>query len=276
VENLPEVEYDRGVLDVREVARGTEDGVLERLITFGTPYGYRRAAELIGPAEGDPLGAILYVHWYEPEARDSNRSQFHDEAMQLARRGAVSLLVETMWSDRDFFIKRTQADDFAASLRQVVELRLALDLLLAQPGVDGSRLAYVGHDFGGMYGVLAGAADRRPTHYVIMAATPRFHEWYLYYPKLEGEPRERFVEQMAPLDPIANVAALAPAPLLFQFARSDRHVPIERAEAFFATASEPKELRWYEAGHGLNQQATVERIAWLSEQLVLKSERPTQ
>jgi fermentation-respiration switch protein FrsA (DUF1100 family) len=120
-----------------------------------------------------------------------------------------------------------------------------------------------------MYGLLAGGLDKRPTHYVIMAATPRFPDWYLYAPKLEGEAREAFIRQMAAIDPIAQVGNLSPAPLLFQFATDDFHVPRERAEEFFAAAREPKELCWYEAGHGLNNQATQERMAWLAEALSL-------
>ena len=61
-----------------------------------------------------------------------------------------------------------------------------MDLLLSQPNVDAKRFAYVGHDFGGMYGVLAGSLDRRPTHYVVMAATPRFPDWYLYAAEIGG------------------------------------------------------------------------------------------
>ena len=91
----------------------------------------------------------------------------------LAQRGVLALLVETMWSDRDWFLKRIQADDYANSVRQVVELRQAMDLLLAEPGVDFARFAYVGHDFGAMYGVLMGQIDPRPTCYALMAGTLR-------------------------------------------------------------------------------------------------------
>jgi fermentation-respiration switch protein FrsA (DUF1100 family) len=120
-----------------------------------------------------------------------------------------------------------------------------------------------------MYGVLAGGLDKRPTHYAIMAATPRFPDWYLYAPKLEGEAREAFIRQMAEIDPISHVGNLSPAQILFQFATDDFHVPRERAEEFFAAAKEPKELCWYEAGHGLNDKATHERMAWLAKALSL-------
>jgi dienelactone hydrolase len=271
VPDVPSFGYDRDApLDIREAGRHEHDGIAKRRFSYRSPYGQRRVAELIGPAGQGPHAAILYVHWYEPESPDSNRTQFQQEAAELARRGVQALLIETMWSNRDWFLKRTQADDYAASLRQVAELRQALDLLLAQPGVDPERLAYVGHDFGAMYGVLVGQADPRPRCYVLMAGTPRFPDWYLYYPPLEGAAREAFVAEMAPLDPIGNVARLAPAPVLFQFGRDDPHVPVERGQAFFDAAAEPKQIRWYDAGHRLNEQATRDRIGWLAEQLGLR------
>ncbi len=267
----PPVQYDKQFPpDLRPAGQRTHDGAVIREFSYATPFKRRRAAFLVRPeVASEPLAAILYVHWYESEAHDSNRTQFLEEAVRLAGRGAVSLLVETMWSDRDWFMKRSQAEDYQASLEQVVELRQALDLLLAEPGVDPARCAYVGHDFGGMYGITMGAEDQRPNCYVVMAATPRYADWYLYYPRLEGAEREDFIRQMAALDPINHVAKLAPAPLFFQFADDDPHVPRERAEEFFAAAVEPKQLAWYAAGHALNQQAAEERQAWLAQQLQL-------
>jgi dienelactone hydrolase len=262
--------YDKDLPFVfRLVGKRIEDGNESQLLVTSSPFGYRRMAELIQPEGQAPLAAILYVHWYEPEAPDSNRSQFVAEATEMAKRGAACLLIETMWSDLDFFLKRTQEDDPQNSVQQVVDIRRAVDFLRSQPNIDPERFAYVGHDFGGMYGVLAGSLDKHPTHYVIMAATPRFPDWYLYAPKLEGEAREAFIHQMAEIDPITRVGNLSSASILFQFATDDLHVPRERAEEFFAAAKEPKELRWYEAGHGLNENAMQERMAWLVKALSL-------
>ena len=253
----------------RLISRSTEKGVESQLLVTSSPFGYRRMAELIQPENQAPHAAILYVHWYEPEAPDSNRRQFVAEATEMANRGAVCLLIETMWSDPDFFLKRTQEDDLQNSVQQVVDIRRTMDFLLSQPNIDPDRFSFVGHDFGGMYGVLAGSLDKRPTHYVVMAATPRFPDWYLYSPKLEGEAREAFIRQMTEIDPITHVGNLPPAPVLFQFATDDFHVPREKAEEFLAAAREPKELRWYDAGHGLNEKATQERIKWLTDNLSL-------
>lgn len=262
--------YDRALPFIfRRIGKHSEGDIESQLLVTSSPFGYRRTAELIQPEGKGPRAAILYLHWYEPEAPDSNRGQFVVEAREMAKHGAACLLIETMWSDPDFFLKRTQDDDSQNSVRQVVDIRRAMDFLLAQPNIDPERFVCVGHDFGGMYGILAGSLDKRPTHYVIMAATPRFPDWYLYAPKLEGEARDAFIRQMAEIDPIARVGNLAPASLLFQFATDDFHVPRERAEEFFAAAGEPKELRWYEAGHGLNKEATRERMEWLTSFLPL-------
>ena len=258
--------------DVRIVARREDSGICVTTLTYAIEPGGtgRRAASVIGPSEVtcDAVG-ILYVHWYEPASCDSNRTQFEAEAKIMARKGAVSLLPETMWSDRDWFIKRTQEDDVENTIRQTAELRQALDLLLAQAGVSQERVAYVGHDFGAMHGVLLGSNDPRPCAYAIMAGTPRFSDWYLYYPPLEEDQREAFIEKMAPLDPIDRIGRLAPAPVYFQFATNDPHVPEDRARAFVEAAGEPKRVNWYDAGHGLNDQAREDRIAWLTQTLGL-------
>ena len=255
--------------DLRVLGKRVQDGMESQLVVIQTPFGYRRIAEMFRPEGEEPLAAILYVHWYEPESIDSHRTQFEEEAKEMARLGAVCVSIETLWSDRDFFLKRTQDDDMQNSLEEVINIRRAIDLVLSQSHVDAKRFAYVGHDFGGMYGVLAGSLDGRPSHYVIMASTPRFSDWYLYLPKLEGEARQTFIRQMAEIDPIAHVPNLAPATVLFQFATDDFHVPKERAQEFFEAAKEPREMRWYEAGHGLNEAATKDRTAWLKQALGL-------
>lgn len=265
IQNYPRV----AAQDIQIVSQRVVDDLQRTLLVMQTPFGYKRAAEMFAPPDARDCAAILYVHWYEPHAPDSNRYQFVEEAQAMARGGAVCLLVETLWSDIDFFIKRAQAQDIENSIQETVNLRRALDVLLQQPGVDTKRVAYVGHDFGGMYGVLMGSLDQRPTQYVIMAATPRFPDWYLYYPEMTDTARETFKLQMSAYDPIAHVAQLAPAPILFQFATDDFHVPKERAQEFFDAAHEPKELKWYAAGHGLNAQATEERKRWLQRQLQL-------
>ncbi len=257
--------------DVRILGARKEEGYEKKLLVFQTPFGYRRMAELFTP-EGQGLHPlILFIHWYEPEARDSNRSQFVEEAVEMAKAGAICLTVETLWSDPDFFLKRTQADDMQNSLEEVVNQRRFMDFLASQPDADLTRFALVGHDFGGMYGVLAGSLDKRPTHYVVMAATPRFADWYLYLPKLEGAAREAFLSEMSAIDPITHIPNLSSAPIFFQFGDNDPHVPLERADEFSSAAKEPKEKKIYQSGHRLNDESTKNRRVWLKKKLGLST-----
>lgn len=57
--------------------------------------------------------------------------------------------------------------------------RAALDILAARPDVDQSRIALVGHDFGAMHGTLLAADDARIAATVLIAATPRWGDWFL-------------------------------------------------------------------------------------------------
>jgi hypothetical protein len=41
------------------------------------------------------------------------------------------------------------------------------------------------------------------------------------------------------------------------------------AEDLHKAAPDPKTIRWYEAGHGLNQQAAFDRMDWLHEEIGL-------
>ncbi len=253
--------------------RAAGGDVKVRDVTFASASGGRTAAYVVEPAraKGKGLG-LLYVHWYESHARDTNRTQYLGEAIELAQSGAVSLLIETMWSHPEWFFQRERKDDYANSLKQVRELRRALDVLAAHPNVDPGRIAYVGHDFGAMYGALLTQTEARPiAAWALQAGTTSFSDWFLLgRPRLEGEARRKFIDELAPLDPVKSIGKASPAPVFFQFSTNDPFVPKAKAEEFFAAAKDPKKIAWYETGHGLNVKSIQERIAWLKEVLKLK------
>jgi dienelactone hydrolase len=268
--NPPGFDYDKTKpLDVRETGRRERDGAMLRDITYLESSGRTNAATLVTPktAPSAPAPAILFVHWYGPPRPTSNRTQFIPDAVALAKDGVTSLLIDTPWSVPGYFKTRTRKDDFARSVLQVRDLRRALDVLLAQPGIDPKRVAFVGHDFGAMYGVVAAAHDQRITHFVFMAGTASFSDWFLYGPpKLEGAARDQFIAELAPLDPVDWIGRLA-VPLLLQFADNDEHVPAPRRELLIKAAPKGADTRIYKAGHELNDEATRDRIAWLRKQL---------
>lgn len=244
-----------------------------RQLTYAQLDGSRNAATLVAPAAagGGPRPAILFLHWYGPPSPSSNRTQFLPEAIDLAESGVVSLLVDTPWSRERWFGTRDSAKDYEFTQQMVKDVRRAIDVLLAQPGVDPARVAVVGHDFGAMWGALAVAADPRVTHFVYAAGTSSFTDWYLYTPRREGAERDAFVARLAPFDPIAHLPKIAPRPVLLQFGGRDEHVKNEAAAAQAEAAREPKTVKVYpNAGHELVFQARVDRLAWLREQFRIK------
>lgn len=52
---------------------------------------------------------------------------------------------------------------------ETIEVRRALDLLLAQPQVNRKRIGFVGHDYGAMYGALVAGVEKRVKAYVLIA-----------------------------------------------------------------------------------------------------------
>jgi cephalosporin-C deacetylase-like acetyl esterase len=242
-------------------------------LTYAQLDGTRNAATLVTPAAaaGAPRPAILFLHWYGPPNPTSNRTQYLPEAIDLAGSGVVSLLVDTPWTQERWFPTRDSAKDYEFTVQMEKNVRRALDVLLAQPGLDPRRIAVVGHDFGAMWGALAVANDPRVTHFVYSAGTRSFTDWYLYTPKRDGADREAFIARLAPLDPIAQLAKIAPRPVLLQFGTKDEHVKNEAAAAQAEATKEPKTVKIYQnAGHELTYEARVDRLAWLREQFKIQ------
>lgn len=257
-------------LDVKVIKTGMREGVEVRDITFVNSSGGRTAAYLVVPKTNGPRAAALMVHWYAPEEHNSNRTQYLGQAVELAKQGVISLLPATMWSEPKWFRSRKREEDYEASVRAVKDLRRGLDVLFAQPRIDKQRVAFVGHDFGAMYGAVLITEDRRPTVYALQAFTNEMSHWYLYGPKLPEPERSQFIAKLKPMDAVELLGKASPLPVLLQFGTKDEHVPKARAEASIAATKEPKSVIWYEAGHGLNDQAVKDRMAWLRDRLKIR------
>jgi hypothetical protein len=280
------LDYDASApLDIQEIGVEERDGAVVRDITYASP-GRTVEAYLVEPAAGQatprgypaaapPYAGIVFFHWLEPEAENSNRTEFLPDAIDLAGEGVVSVLIQGVfpWTEDPSGIEA----DRAAIVEEALAARRAVDLLVARDDVDPDRLAVVGHDYGAMYGSLLATADRRPKAYVLMAATPRHADWNIPFwlgpGGMSPADQQEYRRALAPLDPINAVASPrgypAPAAILFQVAREDFFISAPTGFEFFYAASDPKEIMPYDVGHPLNEQATADRLAWLRSQLGL-------
>jgi pimeloyl-ACP methyl ester carboxylesterase len=219
-------------------------------------------AYLVEPTQGGRGPAILFLHWFDTQAPDGNRTQFVDEAVGLAReRGVVSILPQGQfpWAG-------DPADAGADAARigaEVVRNRAAVDLLAARPDVDATRIGLIGHDFGAMHGVLLAADDPRIAAVVLIAATPRWGDWFLPFWQVAGD-RHDYLRDLAPLDPITRIGEIAPRPVCFQFARNDFFIAGMTGLEFSGAAGDPKELHAYDADHAVRDpQAALDRAEFL-------------
>jgi dienelactone hydrolase len=266
--------YQKPPIQIQQISAKVTAGVRVRDIRFTGIEGDQIPAYLIEPVRGCKqtrytCAGALFVHWYEPHASNANRSEFLPDSYYLARHGAVCLLVDAMWAKPGWFEHRNPGDDYNASIAQVKNLRRALDVLIHQPGVDPSRIGYVGHDFGMMFGAILAGVDHRIHAAVLIAGTSCLSDWYLLGRKLDAEPRRKLKMQLSPLCPILYLSH-AMGPVLLQFGNDDPYVPVRNAQSLADAAPEPKRIRYYDGGHTLNGQARMERLEWLAVRLRLR------
>ena len=240
----------------------TERDISVREVRYTDAGGGTTDATLVGPKAPGKYPAVLFVHWYGPEHTNSNRTQYVPDALALAEKGVVSLLVDTPWSEPSWFPKRDPTRDAEFSTLMVKRLRRALDVLAASDSVDAGRLALAGHDFGAMYGSIAAGLEPRVTAFVFTAGTARFADWWILGRKLDAGARTAVYAEHAPFDPVAHLAKVK-APTLLQFATKDPYVSKDAAQSLIDAAAGPKESKFYEAGHEMSYDAMVDRVAWL-------------
>ena len=241
--------------------------VTARSLVFTAPSGHKVTGEVISGAAPGPHPGVLFVHWLG-DPKTTNHTEFEPDAIALAKRGVTSVLVDAMWAKDGWFdtVGSSAPDDLKGVSGQVVELRRGLDVLMAQKGVDPHRVAYVGHDFGAMFGTLLAGVDHRPSVYVLMAGVPTFSEWYLLG-KIHPQ-RDAYVAALAGLDTTPSLNRSKARAVLFQFSAHDHYITPERAALFASTTILPKGEFFYDADHSLAvPQAFADRQAWLGEQL---------
>lgn len=268
-ENLERLyEYDsKTPLDVQEKSVEEKEGVQVHDISYASPKEGRVVAYLVTPLGKGPFAGIVWMHWLG--STNSNRNEFLDDAIASAKKGAVSVLI-----DGNFPWRKTPSSldaDRALLTQQVIDIRRGLDVLLTRTDVDPKRIAYVGHDFGAMYGSILAGIDRRAKSYVLVAGTTTFHDWFLtYWKPAPADKQEEYRAGMAAFDPIRYVDHAAPGALFFQFSTSDRFIPNTTAEEFYNAASNPKSVKWYPVPHQMkNDDITNDRLDWLNKQLEL-------
>ena len=253
-------------LDLQEKEAPSRGGCKVYSISYAIPHG-RMTGFLVTPEGKGRKPAIVWMH-------SAGSIQFLGDAILLAKAGAVSLLL----SEAEGLPTGSAENIKAQYVAAVIGLRRGADLLAARGDVDASRLAIVGHSFGAMMGAVAVSIDGRFKAAVFEAGLlgMSIHigtspgEWAQGIRKALGNELPQFLETISVVDAKRYIGHAPQIPKLFQSAWYDPGVPRADAEDFFKAATGPKELRWYDTGHDIDDIAAIaDRARFLAQELRL-------
>ena len=262
--------YDRAAaLDVKETEMSSRAGFKLYSISYALPKVGRISGFLVSPDGAGRKPAIVWMHSGGP-------IQYLGNAVLMAKAGAVSLLV----GQAEGTPGGTPEQARDQLITDIIGLRRAADFLETRDDVDPARLALVGHSYGAMMGAVAASIDSRFRAAVFesgllgmsihIGTSPG--SWAEGVRKELGGGLPHFLEVISVVD-AKNYIGHAPAiPKLFQSAWYDPGVPHKDAQDFFQAASEPKELKWYDTGHDIDDLAAMaDRAQFLARSLRLKN-----
>jgi cephalosporin-C deacetylase-like acetyl esterase len=204
-------------------------------IDYASPRNGRVSGFLVMPDSVGPHPGIIFGHWGE-----GDRFEFLPEALLYARAGIASIMIDYPWVRPQpwrkplFTPQTTDQQDRETEIDAIVDLRRSVDVLNTQPGIDRSRLAYIGHSFGAQFGAVLAAVDKRMSAAVLITGTPSFRAIFLAgkspaviaIQQQAGVQALRKAEQvMNSLDADRYVPFAAPVALLFQFASMNPRSP---------------------------------------------------
>ncbi len=151
----------------------------------------------------------------------------------------------------------------ASSIRAAVRdtppaIRLALDWMLAQPGIDASRIELVGVSLGAPFACIAGALDERVHRVWAMHGggdVPAMLDAGLRK-RVPWAPLRAALAWSGwiaiggpPLAPERWVGRIAPRPFILVAARDDARIPADCARILYDAAGTQRELVWMDGGH---------------------------
>jgi len=258
-------------LNLQKAVESTNNGVEVSTISFSSPDGGSVTGLLFDPIGRSSLRpGIVLMHGLPGTAR-----VMAPYAQALAQFGAVVIAIDAPFARRGGEPVRLSTEDRAEQIQLIKDLQRAVDVLRARPNVDDARIAYVGISYGGAMGALFVGIERRIKAAALVVGDGGLVSHFTgpedlaFMASLSCATRVDWFRAMAPIEPIRFIPHASPTALLLQNGRLDNLVPTADAQALHTAAPLAKTIRWYEAGHGLNQQALFDRHDWLREQIGL-------
>jgi dienelactone hydrolase len=258
-------------LNLQQAVESSSNGVEVSRISFTSPDGGSVTGMLFDPVTRSSLRpGIVLMHGMPGTARGMAAY-----AQALAEHGAVVTAIDAPFARRGGDPVRFSTSDRAEQIQLIKDLQRAVDVLRARANVDDERIAYLGISYGGAMGGLFVGIERRLKAAALVVGDGGLVSHFTgpedldFMAGLSCATRVAWFRAMAPIEPIRFIRHASPTALLLQSGRIDNLVPAADAQALHKAAPDPKTIRWYDAGHGLNSQALWDRHDWLQEEIGL-------
>jgi dienelactone hydrolase len=258
-------------LNLQKTVESTSNGVEVSAVSFDSPDGGRATGMLFNPVTRSSLRpGIVLMHGMPGNAR-----QMAGFGTGLALDGAVVIAIDAPFARRAGQPVQFTNQDRAEQIQLIKDLQRAVDVLRAQPNVDDDRIAYHGTSYGGAMGALFAGIERRIKAAVLVVPDGGLVSHFTgpedlnFMNSLPCATRAAWFRAMTPIEPIRFIGHAPPVTLFVQSGRSDTLVPAADAEVLHKAVPQATTIRWYDAGHGLNQQAFFDRLDWLTEKIGL-------
>ena len=147
------------------------------------------------------------------------------------------------------------------------EVRRAVDFFQSLDAVDDDEVGYVGWSAGARMGALISGVEHRIKSLNLIAGGAAPVSDYVQAAPVDLQDELRTLLERT--DPLHFVAQAEPSELLFQDGRQDEVVPEAALKELAQAGSEPKEVRWYDAGHVPSEKMWAESRGWLADHLGL-------
>ena len=252
-------------LAIQKLGTKQQDNITIEDIAFKTASGRLVSAYVVTPQNEAKAGSI-FMHWLD-SASHGDRNEFLDEAVQLAKDGVLSVLLQGSfpWD----VAPKDANHDLAAIHEEVAGIHDSVAVLESFGLSKEAKIAYVGHDYGALLGINFVSTTDRISAAAFMTPTTRFSDWNVAYwlTSLTAEERMAYDQILASVDPLVCIEKIADANILLQFGNQDVYVTDSTAAQLTQLAGESAETKKYDVGHSLNGEAKSDRIEWILAQL---------
>ena len=236
------------------------DGVGIEVITYSDTKGGTIPAYVVTPTSPkDPMPGVAFAH-----AAGEKMDDWLPELSAIARRGVTAMI-----SDVPFKVTGDPAADSAMVTAAVLAQRRALDLLSRRDDTDKSRLAVVGHGWGGDLAAVLTALEGRLSGVVLAGAGSRLSQTMFVSTTVAS--RDAYLNALTRFDAARYVSVTGTKrSLLLQFGAQDPGVPKSQVDELAAVAVGSKTRKDYATGDDLVKSPAAAADRWSFLQKVLR------